>query len=74
VLGLDHPHTAISMRSLALCYYSQGLYKEAAELQRQALDIRQRVLGPKHPETLTSQDDLARTLRNLDCGEGVTEQ
>jgi hypothetical protein len=74
VLGLDHPHTATSMRSLALFCYSQGLYKEAAGLQRQALDIRQRVLGPKHPELLTSIDDLARTLHSLDDGEEATEQ
>jgi hypothetical protein len=37
----------------------------AAELHRQALDARRRLLGPEHPDTLQSMNNLAGTLVDL---------
>ena len=81
VLKLDHPHIATSMRNLALSCQGQivhkeateGLHKEAAErlckeaaeLQDQAFRIRHRVLGPRHPDTLTSRSELETALHAL---------
>ncbi len=41
-----------------------GRYSEAEQLPRQVLVAQQRVLGPEHPDTLTSQHYLANTLRD----------
>lgn len=81
VLKLDHPHIATSMRNLALSCQgevlhkeateglhkeaAEGLRKEAAKLQDQAFRIRHRVLGPRHPETLTSRSELETALHAL---------
>jgi eukaryotic-like serine/threonine-protein kinase len=43
-------------------YRVLGLYAEAVPLERQALAIRQRVLGEDNPETLTSINDLGAVL------------
>ncbi|MFC2032217.1 tetratricopeptide repeat protein, partial [Chloroflexota bacterium] len=37
----------------------QGLYKEAEPLYKRALEIREKVLGPEHPDTATSLNNLA---------------
>ncbi|HET8948807.1 MAG TPA: tetratricopeptide repeat protein, partial [Candidatus Polarisedimenticolia bacterium] len=47
------------MNNLALAYQSQGRYDEAEALHLQTLAIRRRVLGPTHPDTLTSLYNLA---------------
>ncbi|WP_223190784.1 tetratricopeptide repeat protein [Streptomyces sp. TRM68416] len=39
-----------------------GEYGRAAELHRQTLDDRTRVLGPDHPLTVTSRQALAAAL------------
>jgi len=43
-------------------YDNLGLYPRAQLLQRQSMEIRQRVLGPEHPDTLNSMSDLALVL------------
>ncbi|MCB1823824.1 MAG: CHAT domain-containing protein, partial [Candidatus Competibacteraceae bacterium] len=40
-------------------YRAQGRYGEAEPLLRQALAAREKVLGPEHPDTLSSVNDLA---------------
>jgi serine/threonine protein kinase len=40
-------------------YTDLGLYPEATKQLQQALDLRRRVLGPEHPDTLTSRARLA---------------
>ena len=39
--------------------YYQGRYEEAEPLYKRALEIRERVLGPDHPDTATSLNNLA---------------
>ncbi|KAE8361552.1 purine and uridine phosphorylase [Aspergillus caelatus] len=46
------------------CLYSDGRWEEAEELDLQALELRKQVLGPEHPDTLTSMANLASTYQN----------
>ena len=45
-------------------YENLGLYPRAQSLQQLSLEIRQRVLGPAHPETLQSMNSLASVMAN----------
>jgi tetratricopeptide (TPR) repeat protein len=47
------------MTSLAGVYAARGNYAQAEALDRQVIEIQRRVLGPKHPDTLTSLSYLA---------------
>jgi tetratricopeptide (TPR) repeat protein len=47
------------MNNLAIVYSKEGRYGDAEALGSQALEIRRRVLGPEHPETLSSMNNLA---------------
>ena len=64
VLGAEHPHTLVSMGSLASTYRNQGRWKEAEELDIQVTEARKRVLGAEHPHTLISMGSLASTFWN----------
>ncbi|KAB8253910.1 hypothetical protein BDV32DRAFT_143349 [Aspergillus pseudonomiae] len=46
------------------CLYSDGRWKEAAELEVQVMELCKQVLGPEHPDTLTSMANLALIYRN----------
>ncbi|KAF2793317.1 hypothetical protein K505DRAFT_244611 [Melanomma pulvis-pyrius CBS 109.77] len=52
------------MNNLASTYWNQGQWKEAEELGMQVLEIRKRVLGEEHPNTLLSMYNLAFTLKS----------
>ena len=56
--------TLISLSLLALVLQDQGNYKAAEEMNRRALDGKEKVLGVEHPETLTSVGNLALVLRD----------
>ncbi|KAI2956395.1 hypothetical protein CBS147324_10941 [Aspergillus niger] len=47
--------------NICRCLYSDGRWKEAEELGVQVMDIRKRILGSEHPDTLTSMANLAST-------------
>ena len=47
------------MDGVASAYYGQGKYAQAEALYSQTLEIRRRVLGPEHPDTLNSMNNLA---------------
>lgn len=49
-------------RRLAWLLYSTGRYDEAEPLFRNTLTARERVLGPDHPDTLSSRNNLAVLL------------
>jgi tetratricopeptide (TPR) repeat protein len=44
--------------------YRRAAYSQAAQLFRDALAIREKVLGPEHPKTATGLDNLATLLRD----------
>ncbi len=39
--------------------YLQGQYQAAVQIHRQTLELRTKVLGPEHPDTLISRNSLA---------------
>ena len=63
-LAKDPETQAQLMRVMGNVYKSLGLYPRAQPLLERAVDIQRRVLGPKNPETLSSMDALAVTLRH----------
>jgi CHAT domain-containing protein/Flp pilus assembly protein TadD len=46
-------------------YYQQGLFKEALPLAEKAWNLRKKILGEKHPSTLTSLNYLAMIHKEL---------
>jgi len=65
LLGEEHLSVALSRRSLALLYDSQGRYSEAEPLYIQALDILERILGANHPDTVTMRENLTELRDRL---------
>ena len=55
-------------RKIILVFYEAGRWKEAEEQDLQVLEIRKRMLGEEHPDTLKSMDSLARIYH----GQGQT--
>jgi eukaryotic-like serine/threonine-protein kinase len=54
------PEVEASIRNtIGKAYEDLGLYREAAKQHEAALDLRRRVLGPEHPDTLRSMNNLA---------------
>jgi hypothetical protein len=58
--------TAWSLNGLAELYRAQGQYTKAEPLHQRALAIREKALGPEHPEGATSLENYARLLRDID--------
>ena len=56
------------MFNLASTYRNQGRWAEAEKLDVQVMETRKTVLGPEHPDTLTSMANLASTYRIRDDG------
>ena len=52
------------LHSTAGFMLSQGQWNKAEKLQQQAVEIRKRLLGQEHPDTLTSMANLALTYWN----------
>jgi serine/threonine protein kinase len=61
-LTKDPDLQAEMMNVMGKVYDNLGLYPHALSLLHGAVDIRERILGPNNPETLTSLDNLANTL------------
>ncbi|TFK32829.1 hypothetical protein BDQ12DRAFT_616371 [Crucibulum laeve] len=52
------------MGNLALTLKSQGKWTKAEKIQVEVMEKRQLLLGPAHPDTLTSMANLAGTYQN----------
>lgn len=61
-LGSEHPERAASMTLLAQCLRREGVLDRAKELSKLALEIRQQVLGERHPVTARSYLEHGRAL------------
>jgi len=60
----DEPEIeAFLRRTIGRTYYRLGVYDEAEEQLRIALELRGRTLGPEHVDTLRSMNDLGLVLR-----------
>ncbi|MFI7236847.1 tetratricopeptide repeat protein [Streptomyces cyaneofuscatus] len=55
-----------SRNSLAVVLTSLGEHRQAADLQRETLANYERALGPDHPSSLVSRNNLARAQARLD--------
>ncbi|KAH7007845.1 Tetratricopeptide repeat-domain-containing protein [Microdochium trichocladiopsis] len=51
------------MANLASTYRNQGRWAEAESLDLQVMEIKKKVLGPEHPDTLTGINNLACTWK-----------
>ncbi len=47
------------LHNVGIYFYNRGQYQEAEPLIQRALEIRERVLGPEHPDTAQSLNSLA---------------
>jgi serine/threonine protein kinase len=63
-LTKDPELQAQMMEVMGVVYFNLGLYSRAQLLLEQAMEIRQRVLGPEHRDTLKTMSDMANLLRN----------
>ncbi len=61
-LAKDPELQAQMMYVMGNVYDNLGLYSRAESLEQQGLEIRKRVLGPRHPDTLKSANNLANIL------------
>ena len=59
-LGNDPEAQAHMMHVMGEVYYHLGLYPKAEAMLTRALEIRRRLLGPEHPDTLVSMSALGR--------------
>jgi tetratricopeptide (TPR) repeat protein len=64
LLGPNNQDTLASCALLASTMWSQGLWKEAEELNVKVMETGLKVLGEEHPSTLVSMSNLASTYRN----------
>jgi CHAT domain-containing protein/Tfp pilus assembly protein PilF len=55
---------AAKLNTQAVKLYSQGLYADAEPLFKQSLVIREKALGPDHPDVAQSLNNLALTYQN----------
>ena len=61
------------IRDLALTLQAQGDLPGARKIQEQVLDVRRRVLGEEHPDTVVSAWNLLLTLADLTDGEAARQ-
>jgi tetratricopeptide (TPR) repeat protein len=54
---------ATSLNNLASLYQAQGRYAEAEPLHKRSLAIREKALGPEHPDVATALENYAALLR-----------
>ncbi|KAF2727809.1 HET-domain-containing protein [Polyplosphaeria fusca] len=59
VLGDEHPSTLTSMNNLAFTFKSLGKVEQAFSLMKDCCRLQEEVLGPHHPDTVSSQEALA---------------
>jgi eukaryotic-like serine/threonine-protein kinase len=58
------PGVEASIRqTIGKAYFDLGVYREAQRQWERAVELRRQALGPDHPDTLTSLNDLADTYR-----------
>ncbi len=68
--GADDSRLAESLNALGVVYREQGRYTESESLLKRALSIREKALGPAHPDVIQSLNNLA----GLYHGQGRTAE
>jgi len=67
-VGFLLPYQDKQYTCFSLAYHEAGYWKEAEELQVAVMQMRKRILGEEHPNTLLSMGNLASTYRNQGGG------
>ena len=67
-MGEEHPNTILAMENLAITLYYLQKYTDAARLEVQVVDVRQKIFGDEHPKTIKAVALLAeiRSQANTD--------
>ena len=68
------PDDSDGMARIAHYLGSSGSYAAARDLQRRVVEVRERVLRPEHPDTLTARGDLARWTGEAGDAAGARDQ
>ncbi|KAF1922859.1 uncharacterized protein M421DRAFT_338260 [Didymella exigua CBS 183.55] len=63
-VGVDDKRKEFVWHTVGTVYFYEGRWKEAEELEVQVMETSSRVLGKEHPDTLTSMNNLAFTLKS----------
>src|SRR5216683_3015672 len=63
-MAKDPDAQAGMMQVMGEVYLNLGLFSRAKDLEQQSLEIRKHFLGPEHPDTLNSMNDLADALNH----------
>ena len=72
-LPLADSEAILVQQELGILGYHLGDIRRAKQHNEAALDLRQRILGEEHPDTLTSMNNLASTLRQKGDLQGARE-
>ena len=59
----QEPNEAATLTQQIIQLYKQGRYSEAIPLAQRALTIREKALGPNHPEVAVALNNLAELYR-----------
>ncbi|MGH6830748.1 MAG: tetratricopeptide repeat protein [Methylocella sp.] len=62
-IGAGHPHSALTLHTLAEIRRAQARFAEAEALYRRALEIRERAFGREHPESVATRVALYALYR-----------
>jgi serine/threonine-protein kinase len=62
ILGLEHPHTTLSLSNLGRALQGLGRYEEARQAHARALALRERFLGPELPGNFFAINYLGHVL------------
>ena len=54
------------MKNLTVTYHNLRKYEDTEKLQIQVLDMRNRLLGEEHPDTISAMSNLAVTCKSLE--------
>ena len=63
-VGAPQTYDDIQMARFALVFYENGYWNDAEKLEVDVMELRKRILGAEHPDTLTSMSNLAETYRH----------
>jgi Tfp pilus assembly protein PilF len=58
LLGDEHPSVAQGFNNLGVLHFHQGRYADSVTCLERALALRLRLLGPEHPDTQSTQQNL----------------
>jgi tetratricopeptide (TPR) repeat protein len=74
LLDENDSKTLVSLGLLALVLGSQGKYEAAEEINRRALELKEKVLGKEHLDTLKSMNNLMKSQGKYEAAEEINRR